>query len=188
MQARRELDLLRRQVKKVFDTVDLLITPTMPSPPVVIAQGADPSAVSNRNRSPFNLLGLPAPAISVPCGFTTSGLPIGAPDRKDRRHSGRRRKIFDTAPLGRTCRSPRWRLVPRTCVSGAGCVIISFNLRKAQPTGYKRCWAAYSSPIASMNRSALSLEPKAPAPFRFAQAHVFCRPRLSSRRGGSSGA
>jgi Asp-tRNA(Asn)/Glu-tRNA(Gln) amidotransferase A subunit family amidase len=28
-----------------------------------------------RNTSPFDLLGLPA--ISVPCGFTTSGLPIG---------------------------------------------------------------------------------------------------------------
>jgi aspartyl-tRNA(Asn)/glutamyl-tRNA(Gln) amidotransferase subunit A len=75
MQARRQLDLLRRQVKKVFAAVDLLITPTMPSPPVVIAQGADPTAVSNRNTSPFNVLGLPA--ISVPCGFTTSGLPIG---------------------------------------------------------------------------------------------------------------
>jgi aspartyl-tRNA(Asn)/glutamyl-tRNA(Gln) amidotransferase subunit A len=31
--------------------------------------------VSIRNTSPFDLLGLPA--ISVPCGFTTSGLPIG---------------------------------------------------------------------------------------------------------------
>jgi aspartyl-tRNA(Asn)/glutamyl-tRNA(Gln) amidotransferase subunit A len=75
MQARRELDLLRRQVKKVFAAVDLLITPTMPSPPVVIAQGADPTAWNKRNTSPFNVLGLPA--ISVPCGFTTSGLPIG---------------------------------------------------------------------------------------------------------------
>lgn len=75
MQARRQLDLLRREVKKVFATVDVLITPTMPSPPVVIAQGADPTAVSNRNTSPFDVLGLPA--ITVPCGFTTSGLPIG---------------------------------------------------------------------------------------------------------------
>ena len=71
-QARRELDLLRRQIKKVFTTVDLLAMPTLPTPPGVIAQGAEPSI---RNTSPFDVLGLPA--ISVPCGFTTSGLPIG---------------------------------------------------------------------------------------------------------------
>jgi aspartyl-tRNA(Asn)/glutamyl-tRNA(Gln) amidotransferase subunit A len=75
VQARRELDLLRREIKKVFAMVDVLITPTLPSPPVLIAQGADPTAVSIRNTSPFDVLGLPA--ISVPCGFTTSGLPIG---------------------------------------------------------------------------------------------------------------
>jgi aspartyl-tRNA(Asn)/glutamyl-tRNA(Gln) amidotransferase subunit A len=71
-QARRELDLLRRQIKKVFTTVDLLAMPTLPTPPGAIAQGAEPSI---RNTSPFDVLGLPA--ISVPCGFTTSGLPIG---------------------------------------------------------------------------------------------------------------
>jgi len=75
VQARRELDLLRRQVKRVFAAVDLLITPTMPSPPGMIAQGADPNSWNKRNTSPFDVLGLPA--ISVPCGFTTSGLPIG---------------------------------------------------------------------------------------------------------------
>ena len=48
-QARRELDLLRREIKQVFATVDLLVTPTMPSPPVAIAQAADPTAVSIRN-------------------------------------------------------------------------------------------------------------------------------------------
>jgi aspartyl-tRNA(Asn)/glutamyl-tRNA(Gln) amidotransferase subunit A len=73
--ARHELELLRREVKKLFTTVDLLVTPTMPSPPVAIAQAANPAAVSIRNTSPFNVFGLPA--ISVPCGFTTSGLPIG---------------------------------------------------------------------------------------------------------------
>jgi aspartyl-tRNA(Asn)/glutamyl-tRNA(Gln) amidotransferase subunit A len=74
-QARRQLDLLRREIKNIFASMDLLITPTLPSPPVLIAQGANPTAVSIRNTSPFNVLGLPA--ISVPCGFTTSGLPIG---------------------------------------------------------------------------------------------------------------
>jgi aspartyl-tRNA(Asn)/glutamyl-tRNA(Gln) amidotransferase subunit A len=75
LQARRQLDLLRREIHRVFATVDLLITPTMPSPPVPIAQGANPTAVSIRNTSPFDVLGLPA--VSVPCGFTNSGLPIG---------------------------------------------------------------------------------------------------------------
>ncbi len=66
--------LLRREIRKVFETVDLLITPTMPSPPVTIAASATQSA-STRNTSPFDVYGLPA--ISVPCGFTSSGLPIG---------------------------------------------------------------------------------------------------------------
>lgn len=73
--ARRELDLLRREINRVFATVDLLVTPTMSAPPVMIAQGADPASVSIRNTAPFDILGLPA--ISLPCGFTTSGLPIG---------------------------------------------------------------------------------------------------------------
>jgi aspartyl-tRNA(Asn)/glutamyl-tRNA(Gln) amidotransferase subunit A len=75
VQARRQLDLLRREIKTVFAKVDLLITPTLPAPPVTIAQGADPTAVSIRNTLPFDVLGLPT--ISVPCGFTSSGLPIG---------------------------------------------------------------------------------------------------------------
>lgn len=74
-EARRQLDVLRREIKKVFASVDLLITPTLPSPPVLIAEGANPTAVSIRNTSPFDVLGLPA--ISVPCGFTAAGLPIG---------------------------------------------------------------------------------------------------------------
>jgi aspartyl-tRNA(Asn)/glutamyl-tRNA(Gln) amidotransferase subunit A len=74
-EARRALDLLRREIKKVFASVDLLVMPTQPSPPVLIAQAASPTAVSIRNTSPFDVLGLPA--ISILCGFTTSGLPIG---------------------------------------------------------------------------------------------------------------
>jgi aspartyl-tRNA(Asn)/glutamyl-tRNA(Gln) amidotransferase subunit A len=71
----RQLDLLRRESVKIFGNVDLLVTPTLPSPPVLINQAASPNAVSIRNTSPFDVLGLPA--ITVPCGFTTSGLPIG---------------------------------------------------------------------------------------------------------------
>jgi aspartyl-tRNA(Asn)/glutamyl-tRNA(Gln) amidotransferase subunit A len=75
VQARRQLDLLRREIKKVFTKVDLLVTPTLPCPPAMIAQGSDPTAVSIRNTMPFDVLGLPT--ISVPCGFTSSRLPIG---------------------------------------------------------------------------------------------------------------
>jgi aspartyl-tRNA(Asn)/glutamyl-tRNA(Gln) amidotransferase subunit A len=75
VQARLQLDLLRRQVNKIFAVVDLLALPTVPSPPVLIADGDKPTAVSIRNTEPFDVLGLPA--ITVPCGFTASSLPIG---------------------------------------------------------------------------------------------------------------
>ena len=75
LEARRQLDVLRREIRKVFATVDLLILPTLLSPPVTVAQGADPTIVSIRNTAPFSVLGLPA--LSLPSGFTTAGLPIG---------------------------------------------------------------------------------------------------------------
>jgi len=82
VQARRELDRLRRAVREVFAGVDLLITPTTSIPPVAIAESETrdtppPGGVqlSLRNTQPFDIYGLPA--ISVPCGFTNSGLPIG---------------------------------------------------------------------------------------------------------------
>jgi len=91
-EARRQVDLVRREIKKTFTTVDLLITPTMKGPPATIAATLNPSStVSNPQakgagrgnpgggniNSPgaFDVYGLPA--ITVPCGFTDSGLPIG---------------------------------------------------------------------------------------------------------------
>lgn len=77
-QARRQCDLLRREIKKVFTTVDLLVTPTMagpPSPIEPIEQSASLDPGRTRNTWPFDVSGLPA--ITVPCGFTRSGLPIG---------------------------------------------------------------------------------------------------------------
>ncbi len=73
-QARRDIDLLRREIKKTFVNVDLLITPTMKVPAALLnAPGA--GAVGGNNNAQFDVFGLPS--ISVPCGFTASGLPIG---------------------------------------------------------------------------------------------------------------
>ena len=82
IQRRRELEQARRNIHAVFAEVDLLVTPTTPMPAPAIADlRANPGALRPaelkllRNTRPFNVWGLPA--ISVPCGFTHSGLPIG---------------------------------------------------------------------------------------------------------------
>jgi len=79
---RRELDGERRRAREFFAEVDLIVTPTCPLPAPAIAElKKDPDAlrpaelVLLRNTRPFNVWGLPA--ISVPCGLTGSGLPIG---------------------------------------------------------------------------------------------------------------
>jgi aspartyl-tRNA(Asn)/glutamyl-tRNA(Gln) amidotransferase subunit A len=82
IQRRRELDQERRRAHDFFAEVDLLVTPAMPMPAPAIADlKKDPAALRPaelallRNTRPFNVWGLPA--ISVPCGFTKSRLPIG---------------------------------------------------------------------------------------------------------------
>jgi len=79
---RRELEEARRNIGRVFADVDVLVTPTMPMPAPAIADlKANPDELRPaelkllRNTRPFNVWGLPA--ISVPSGFTQSGLPIG---------------------------------------------------------------------------------------------------------------
>jgi aspartyl-tRNA(Asn)/glutamyl-tRNA(Gln) amidotransferase subunit A len=79
---RRDLDEERRRAHDFFADVDLLVTPTMPIPAPAIADlKKDPAALRPaelallRNTRPFNVWG--PPAISVPCGFTKGGLPIG---------------------------------------------------------------------------------------------------------------
>ena len=57
----------------IFADVDVLVTPTVPNPPHRIGDMAPGGPFKNMN--PFNTYGLPA--ISVPCGFTSDGLPIG---------------------------------------------------------------------------------------------------------------
>jgi aspartyl-tRNA(Asn)/glutamyl-tRNA(Gln) amidotransferase subunit A len=84
-QARHQVDVVRREIRKVFATVDLLITPTQrtpaalitPQPTVAIVRGPAPAggAAGLVNTAAFDIYGLPT--ISIPCGFTSSGLPIG---------------------------------------------------------------------------------------------------------------
>jgi len=79
---RRELDQVRRAAHELFANVDLLVTPTIPIPaPAIGDLKKDPAALRPaelallRNTRPFNVWGLPA--ISIPCGLTKRGLPIG---------------------------------------------------------------------------------------------------------------
>jgi len=82
IQSRRQLDQVRRSIAHAFDSVHLLITPTARVPPFTIADlQADPDTVRAKelamlhNARPWNFAGLPT--ISVPSGFTRTGLPIG---------------------------------------------------------------------------------------------------------------
>ena len=76
LQAQRVRTWARRDFAEVMKTVDFLVTPTMTQPAPAF-EGYDPISTT-RGKSftaPFNVTGLPA--ISVPCGFSESGLPIG---------------------------------------------------------------------------------------------------------------
>ena len=77
IESRRELDEARRAIGAVFSNVDLLVTPTTAVPPPTIEEAVrlGIELEMNRNTGAFNIYGLPT--ISVPCGFTSSGLPIG---------------------------------------------------------------------------------------------------------------
>ncbi len=69
----REVEQARRDIVKTFAAVDVLVTPTMkmPAPPL---EGGPPGGGGNNN-AVFDIFGLPT--ISVPCGFSRLGLPIG---------------------------------------------------------------------------------------------------------------
>ena len=82
IQAQRELLQQRRQILQIFERVDLILTPTTPMlAPTFEELQAQPDQLRNkemimlRNTRPFNVYGLPC--ISVNCGFSKSGLPIG---------------------------------------------------------------------------------------------------------------
>lgn len=64
----------RRTIGTAFTDVDVVLCPTLPGLPIRIADATEPFAL-NACTFAFSLGGLPA--ISVPCGFSKTGLPIG---------------------------------------------------------------------------------------------------------------
>jgi aspartyl-tRNA(Asn)/glutamyl-tRNA(Gln) amidotransferase subunit A len=77
-----DLQRMRRGAAALFRDVDLVVTPTVPVPAPSFAEiEAAPEKLRGhelvllRNTRPFNILGLPA--LSVPCGVTRAGLPVG---------------------------------------------------------------------------------------------------------------
>jgi aspartyl-tRNA(Asn)/glutamyl-tRNA(Gln) amidotransferase subunit A len=76
--ARHEQTIFRREAMNLFDNFDLLLTPaTATTAPLLDAHEDDapvrPTLTSYT--SPWNLAGFPA--LSLPCGFTSQGLPVG---------------------------------------------------------------------------------------------------------------
>jgi aspartyl-tRNA(Asn)/glutamyl-tRNA(Gln) amidotransferase subunit A len=82
LEGRRKLEQSRHEISHVFERIDVLVTPTTPIVAPELAelekrpdQLRPAEIVMLRNTRPFNVWGIPA--ISVPCGFTKAGLPIG---------------------------------------------------------------------------------------------------------------
>jgi aspartyl-tRNA(Asn)/glutamyl-tRNA(Gln) amidotransferase subunit A len=70
--------LIKQDFDKAFERVDVIITPTSPTPAFKIGEKIDDPLkmyLSDIFTISVNLAGVPA--ISIPCGFTSEGLPVG---------------------------------------------------------------------------------------------------------------
>jgi aspartyl-tRNA(Asn)/glutamyl-tRNA(Gln) amidotransferase subunit A len=88
--------LVQRDFQKAFERVDVIVAPTTPSAAFTMGEKGDPLSMYLNDvfTIPVNLAGLPG--LSVPAGFTKSGLPIGL------QIIG---KAFDEATLLRTAKA-----------------------------------------------------------------------------------
>ena len=83
VKSQRARTLLRQAMAEAFKQADVIVTPTLPAfpPPIkeyFVRSGDMREHVIDafiRFNNPFNLTGLPA--VSVPCGFGSAGLPVG---------------------------------------------------------------------------------------------------------------
>jgi len=82
IRAKWELESLRRTVDDAFTDVDLVVLPTQrivaPTLVELLTRARDGKPIDplvTSNCAPFDVFGIPA--VSIPCGFSKSGLPIG---------------------------------------------------------------------------------------------------------------
>ena len=72
--------LLRAQIMKVLEDVDLLIMPTSGVPAQPLSPDPQITGPDNVNRTPYLLTTVPSlanlPSLAVPCGFSDEGLPL----------------------------------------------------------------------------------------------------------------
>ena len=107
-----QLRKIRKSVAEIFREVDFLITPTVPVPAPRISDLLEDISLLRpaeiillRNTRPVNVWGLPA--ISIPCGFTSQGLPIGvanyrAARRRSRSFAGCRMPLSREVRIGKS--------------------------------------------------------------------------------------
>jgi aspartyl-tRNA(Asn)/glutamyl-tRNA(Gln) amidotransferase subunit A len=78
LKASRVRTLIRDDFERAFEKCDVIVTPTAPTPAFKIGEKVDDPLqmyLSDIFTIPCNLAGLPG--LSLPCGFTRGGLPIG---------------------------------------------------------------------------------------------------------------
>lgn len=78
IQSRWRLEQLRREIDGAFAECDVVVLPTRRKMPETVAEYLERDALGGsvaENTGAFNIYGVPA--VSIPCGFSSDGLPVG---------------------------------------------------------------------------------------------------------------